>query len=57
MADRLTLTQRRRALRLGLINAAAYSIGYALTTGAIVTYLAIDLGATGRSLSLLLATP
>jgi hypothetical protein len=57
MADRLTPIQRRRALRLGLVNATIYSMGYALTTGAIVTYLAIDLGATGRALSLLLATP
>ncbi|HEY2827284.1 MAG TPA: hypothetical protein VGJ04_06755 [Pirellulales bacterium] len=57
MADRLTPTERRRALKLGLVNAIVYSMGYALTTGAIVTYLAIDLGATGRALSFLLAAP
>ncbi|HTQ40786.1 MAG TPA: hypothetical protein VMJ32_17320 [Pirellulales bacterium] len=57
MANRLTPIARRRALRLGLINAAVYSLGYALTTGALVTYLAQDLGAKGRGLSLLLAAP
>jgi hypothetical protein len=57
MADRITPIQRRRALWLGLVNATIYSMGYALTTGAMVTYLAIDLGANGRALSLLLATP
>jgi Na+/melibiose symporter-like transporter len=57
MADRLSPIERRRALRLGLVNTAIYSMGYALTSGAIVTYLAIDLGATGKALSLLLATP
>ncbi len=57
MGQRLTPQQRRRALRLGLVNAVINSIGYALTTGAIVTYLAQDLGAKGRALSLLLAAP
>lgn len=57
MSDRLAPTVRRRGLKLGLVNAAIYSMGYALTTGAIVTYLAIDLGANGKALSLLLATP
>jgi MFS family permease len=57
MSERLAIAQRRKALRLGLINAALWSMGYALTSGAIISYLAIDLGATGRALSLLLAAP
>ncbi|HZZ28056.1 MAG TPA: MFS transporter [Pirellulales bacterium] len=57
MSDRPTPIERRRALRLGLVNAVINSMGYALTTGAIVTYLAQDLGARGRVLSLLLAVP
>jgi hypothetical protein len=44
MADRLTPAERRVSLKLGLVNGAIYSMGYALTTGAIVTYLAIDMG-------------
>ncbi len=57
MPERLAPYQRRRALRLGLINAMIWSAGYAMTTGALVVYLAIDLGATGKALSFLLAAP
>jgi len=54
---RLTKNRRRRALRLGLINAALWSAGNGLTTGAIVLYLAQELGAKGVGVSLLIAAP
>jgi MFS family permease len=49
--------QRRRALDLGLVNGALWSVGNALTTGSLVSYLARDLGAQGLGLSLVLAVP
>lgn len=48
---------RRRALCLAHYSAALWSLGNGLTTGALVTYLALDLGAQGRHLSLILAMP
>ncbi len=54
---RLAPGERRRALRWGLANAVLWSIGNALTTGPLVYFLAQELGARGRQLSLLLATP
>ncbi len=56
-ADRLAPQERRRALRLGLVNAEIWSAAYAMTIVALVVYLAIDLGATGKALSFLLAAP
>jgi MFS family permease len=49
--------RRRRALDLGLVQGALWSIGNALTTGSLVSYLARDLGAQGLALSLVLAAP
>jgi MFS family permease len=57
MDYRLSLPERRRALKLGLVNAAIWSVGYALTTGTLVNYMAQDLGAKGWQLSLVLAAP
>ncbi len=48
---------RRRALSLGYVNAALWAIGNSLTTGPLIYYLASDLGASGLSMSLLLALP
>jgi MFS family permease len=53
----LSPVQRRRALGLGLVNGALWSIGNALITGSLVSYLARDLGAQGLALSLVLAAP
>jgi MFS family permease len=53
----LTNVARRRALGLGLVNGALWSIGNGLTTGSLVSYLARDLGAQGLALSLILAAP
>jgi MFS family permease len=49
--------QRRRALALGHVNGALWSIGNGLTTGPLVIYLAQDLDAQGLALGLVLATP
>jgi hypothetical protein len=57
MDYQLSLPERRRALKLGLVNAAIWSVGYALTTGTLVNYMAQDLGAKGWQLSLVLAAP
>jgi MFS family permease len=46
-----------RALRLANINAALWAIGNGLISTLLVIYLANDLGATGLSLSLILAAP
>jgi hypothetical protein len=54
---RLTGSERRRALVLGQINGALWSIGNGLTTGPLVLYLAQDLGARGLALGLVLAAP
>lgn len=51
------VSARRRALCLAHQSAALWSLGNGLTTGAIVNYLALDLGAEGRHLSLILAMP
>jgi MFS family permease len=49
--------ERRRALAWGHVNGGLWAAGNALTTGALVVYLARDLGAAGLGLSLVLATP
>lgn len=48
---------RRRALCLAHQSAALWSLGNGLTTGALVNYLALDMGAQGKHLSLILAMP
>ncbi|MBX9788896.1 MAG: hypothetical protein K2Y37_08255 [Pirellulales bacterium] len=48
---------RRRTLALGHVNGMLWSIGNGLTTGTLVNYLAMDLGARGLGLSLVLASP
>ena len=48
---------RRRAIRLSYVNAAFWSIGNGLTSSTLLYYLALDLGASGVSLSLILALP
>jgi MFS family permease len=53
----MELRARRRALALGHVNGALWSIGNGLTTGPLVLYLAQDLGAQGLALGLVLATP
>src|SRR4051812_4685154 len=57
MIEPIPAPVRRRALKLGLIHAAIWSVGYALTTGTLVNYMAQDLGAEGWQLSLVLAAP
>ena len=54
---RLPASERRRALTLGQLNGALWSIGNGLTTGPLVLYLAQDLGARGLALGLVLAAP
>ncbi|HEY5311173.1 MAG TPA: MFS transporter [Pirellulales bacterium] len=49
--------RRRTALGWGHVNGACWSIGTALTSGTLVVYLAIDLGAGSEHVSLLLAAP
>lgn len=51
------VSPRRRALCRAHQSAALWSLGNGLTTGALVNYLALDLGAQGRHLSLILAMP
>ena len=53
----LTSAVRRRAIRLAYSNAALWSIGNGLTSGTLLYYLALDLGAAGLELSLILAMP
>jgi len=55
--NRLTKNRRRTALTLGLINGALWSAGNGLTTGALVLYLAQELGAKGIGVSMILAAP
>lgn len=50
-------SRRRRGLVLGIYNGVLWSIGNGLTTGALIYYLALDLGADGLMLGLLLAMP
>jgi hypothetical protein len=54
---RLTPRARRRALNLGLINAALWAAGNGLTSGTLLVFLAQDLGAKGIGVSLILAAP
>lgn len=54
---RIAPAQRRRAFGLGYLNGVLWAVGNGLTTGTLVTYLAIDLGARGLGLSLILAAP
>lgn len=49
--------RRRSALAWGHVNGACWSIGTALTSGTLVVYLALDLGAGSEHISLLLAVP
>ncbi len=55
MLARLTTAERRRALRLGVVSGTIWSIGNGWTTGALVTYLAQELGAGGSEVAALLA--
>ncbi len=55
--SRLSPSLRRRGLVLGFYNGVLWSIGNGLTTGALIYYLALDLGADGLMLGLLLALP
>src|SRR3954466_11606683 len=50
-------SERRRAMRLANANAAFWAIGNGLISTLLVIYLASDLGASGLSLSLILAAP
>jgi MFS family permease len=52
---RLTAPERRRGLRWGIVSGVLWSIGNGCTTGALVTYLAQDLGAGGFDLAVLTA--
>lgn len=54
---RLSVAARRRALRLGYVNGVLWSVGNGLTSGTLISYLALQLGATGAALSLLIAAP
>ncbi len=51
----LTVSQRRAALRRGIVSGTLWSIGNGWTTGALVTYLAQELGAQGFEVAALLA--
>lgn len=48
---------RRRAMRLGYVNGALWAAGNGLTSGTVIYYLAIELGAAGMGISLILAAP
>jgi len=48
---------RRRALWLGIISGVVWAVGTGLTTGELIRYFAIDLGATGFEFGLILALP
>lgn len=48
-------TRRRAFPRLGYANGVLWSIGNGLTSGSLITYLAIDLGAEGVGVSMVLA--
>ena len=54
---RLTPASRRRALWLGDVNAGLWAAGNGLTSGALLVFLAQDLGAKGIGVSLILAAP
>lgn len=54
---RLPKSRLRRALLWGHINGGLWAAGNGLTSGALIIYFALDLGARGLALSLLLATP
>ncbi len=56
-SPRLNPRARRRALVLGYYNGVLWSMGNGLTSGALLVFLARDLGATGLALSLVLAAP
>ena len=47
----------RRAMWLGYLNGALWSIGNGLTTGTLIIYLAMELGGRGTGVSLILALP
>jgi Na+/melibiose symporter-like transporter len=51
----LQSTVRRRALRLGYLQGALWSAGNGLTSGSLITYLALDLGASGFDVGAILA--
>lgn len=56
-AARIAPELRRRALKLGYVNGILWSVGNGLTTGTLVYYLVLDLGAEGIEISLILAAP
>ncbi len=55
--DRMTADRRRHALALGIVNGALWAAGNGLTTGAVVVYLAQELGAKGVGVSMIIAAP
>ncbi len=54
---RLPPGARRRALRLGYLHGMLWSAGNGLTSGTLIVYLALELGAQGIAVSWILATP
>jgi len=56
-ANRLTVAQRRRAMRLAYANAALWAIGDGLASTLLIIYLASHYGAGGLAISLIIAAP
>src|SRR3990172_8461508 len=54
---RMPRPERRRALRLGYVNGVLWSVGNGLTTGPLMIYLALGLGARPRMLGVILTLP
>jgi MFS family permease len=54
---RPSLSQRRESLALGHAQGILWAIGNSLTSGSLLLYLSLDLGASGLLLSLILAAP
>lgn len=54
---KLTAAERRRGMRLGHVQGTLWSIGNGLTTGPLIIYLALDLGARSSEIGLILAVP
>lgn len=55
--DRLDAAVRRRAIRRSYLNAILWALGNGLASTTLVVYLALELGAAGLGISLLLAAP
>lgn len=51
------MSQRRHAVRLAYLNGLLWALGNGLASTTLVVYLALDLGAKGRDISLILAAP